>query len=305
MSVPVLIVAFNRPCLASKVLESLRLVKPERLFFAVDGPRPDRPEDAALVRSVQDLVSQVDWACDTKTLFRDANVGCKVAVCEAISWFYDQVEEGIVLEDDCVPHESFFPFAEELLNRFRDDERVMMISGNNFQRASRRMDYSYYFSRYTHTWGWATWRRAWRLYDHRMAAWPELKDRDWLVPLLGDKAAARYWEEIFEDTYREKNNAWDYRWLFAAWVHGGLSISPTVNLISNVGFGESATNTFESRNPWAALPTQAMSFPIRHPPIVARDDFADSFTQRVVFSSPPLWRRIAGAVSRNLIRRGS
>ncbi|MEO8165112.1 MAG: glycosyltransferase family 2 protein, partial [Betaproteobacteria bacterium] len=163
---PVLIVGFNRPHTTTRVLESLRAAKPARVFFAVDGPRPDAVEDASRVDKVQSLVSLIDWDCEVQTLFRSNNLGCKLGVSSAISWFFQQVDAGIILEDDCIAHPSFFPYVRELLGRYAVDERLLMISGNNFQADRRKPADSYYFSRYAHIWGWATWRRAWQHYDH-------------------------------------------------------------------------------------------------------------------------------------------
>jgi len=298
---PVLLLAFNRPDQTRLVLDAIRLAHPARLFFAVDGPRHSRADEAKRVEAVQALAQDVDWPCDVRTRFRDSNLGCKVAVSQAITWFFEQVEEGIILEDDCVAHPSFFPFAAELLERFRHDQRVFMISGDNFQSGRTRTEYSYYYSRYTHIWGWATWRRAWALYDHGMEHWPEIRDGDWLHDILGTREAADYWRRIFDDTYRERNMSWAYRWTYAAWLHGGLTVLPNVNLVSNIGFGEGATHTLRKTNPFAALPTQEMQHPLRHPPYVIRDARADSYTQGTMFRSPPLWRRAAKWAYRSIV----
>ena len=295
---PVLILAFNRPDTAARVFDALRAVKPPRIFFAVDGPRAEKPDEAQRVAKVQALASTADWPCDVQTLFRPRNLGCKNAVSQAITWFFEQVDAGIVMEDDCVPHPSFFPFAAELLERYCDDERVMAISGNNFLRRSARdmPYYSYYFSRYLHIWGWASWRRAWRHYDHGMRQWPELRDDGWLAKLLGDRDAASYWTRIFEDTYGERNMSWGYRWMFSAWSRNGLSINPCMNLVSNIGFGDAATHTVHQQSPLASLPVEAMQFPLRHPAEVVRDEAADRYTQRNVYSVPSRWRSLAGRV---------
>src|SRR4051812_40596985 len=154
---PVLILAFNRPNTTARVFEALQPVKPARIFFAVDGPRPEKADDASRVAKVRELAAAVDWQSEVQTLFRPRNLGCKNAVSQAISWFFEHVEEGIIIEDDCVAHPSFFRFARELLERYRRDERVMMISADNFQQAGRQTPYSYYFSRFLHIWGWASW----------------------------------------------------------------------------------------------------------------------------------------------------
>lgn len=295
-----LLLAFRRPDTTARVIEAIRAAKPSRLFFAVDGPREGQEAERQRITQVRRLIDRVDWDCELQTLFREVNLGCKVSVSQAITWFFEQVEEGIILEDDCVAHPSFFAFAAQLLERFRQDQRVLMISGDNFQFGRRRTPYSYYFSRYPHTWGWATWRRAWTLYDHAMVHWPEVRDGGWLLDILGTREAAEYWRYIFDATYYERNMAWDYRWTFAAWLHNGLTVLPNVNLVSNIGFGDDATHTVQADNPFSRLPIQEMEMPLRHPPYVIRDERADGFTQGTLFRSAPLWRRIAGRIYRSV-----
>jgi hypothetical protein len=293
-----LILAFNRPDKTRAVFDSVRAAKPRRLFVAVDGPRQGRAEDASNVLRVQSLANEVDWDCEVATLFRSANLGCKAAVSSAINWFFEHVDEGVILEDDCVPHPSFFRYAQELLQRYGHDQRIMTISGDNFQRGRRRGPYSYYFSRYSHIWGWATWRRAWRSYDHAMSAWPQVRDGGWLRDLFpGNPVAARYWARIFEETYRGKNDSWAYRWTFCCLANSGLTILPAVNLVSNIGFDVQATHTTAGANRLGGLPAEEMEFPLRHPPFVIRDTVADEFTQSSVFGTRSLRERAAGKLS--------
>ena len=299
---PVLVVAFNRPDTTERVIEALRIARPAKVFFAVDGPRADRPRDAEAVRRVQALAGSFDWQCELRTLFREANLGCKLAVSQAVSWFFSEVEAGVILEDDCVAHPSFFPFAAELLERYRDDERVMMISGDNFQFGARRGEYSYYFSRYNHIWGWASWRRAWQLYDHQMRAWPLVKQGGWLLDYLQDEQAVRYWSDIFDATHAEQNTSWAYRWTFACWMNAGLTVLPNVNLVSNVGFGSEATHTVAPHSPIAGMPVAPMPMPLEHPPFLIRDAVADSRTERLLFSSPRGLRGIPARLKRLVLR---
>ena len=300
---PVLVLAFNRPDTTRRVLESLRAVSPGAIFLAVDGPRAGRQEENETVAAVRRLADTIDWDCNVRTLFRETNLGCKTAVSEAITWFFDNVEAGIILEDDCVAHPSFYPFAAELLGRYQNDDRVLMISGDNFQLGRQWSEYSYYFSRYTHIWGWATWRRAWRHYDHHMLRWPELRNRGWLLDILKDRVAADYWTRVFDDTFAERNSSWAYRWTYSAWVNDALTILPCVNLVSNIGFGDIATHTRDRKNKLAALPVEEMGLPLRHPERVLRETRADTVTQRTVFASPPLWKRFAKKILRRLGRR--
>jgi hypothetical protein len=290
---PVLLLAFNRPDTTAKVIDALREARPKSVFFAVDGARSDRVNERERVSAVHRLAETIDWDCNIQTLFRDTNLGCKVAVSEAITWFFDHVESGIVLEDDCVAHPSFFSFAAELLDRYREDERVCMISGDNFQLGRQRSPYSYYPSRFTHIWGWASWRRAWRVYDHAMSRWPEQRAAGWLQTYLGNTQAARYWTRVFDETHGERNSSWAYRWTYSAWDNDALTLIPEVNLVSNIGFGDQATHTLNKRNRFAALPLESMSFPLRHPPELIHVAEADAFTQQSIFRDPPLWKRVA------------
>ncbi len=296
---PVLLLAFNRPDTTRVVLQALKRVRPGRLFFAVDGPRENVPGEAARVEHVRALTREIDWECETKTLFQPSNRGCKLAVSEAVTWFFDQVDAGIIMEDDCVPEPSFFPFAAELLEKYVNESQVFLVSGNNFQK-TRLTEFSYYFSRYAHIWGWASWRRAWQHYDHPMSAWPRLRDGGWLYDLLGDRRAVRYWTRIFDDTYLDRNSSWGYRWLFSCWSHGGLAIHPHVNLVSNIGFGRDATHTLVEDNPLAFMRTSSLAFPLKHPPSIECDAAADAYTQKHVFGPPSLFRRVAGRIARFL-----
>ena len=157
---PVLFCIFNRPELTARVFESIRARQPHQLFIASDGPRDSNSDDVTKVEAARQIVSRVDWECDVSTRFLSENLGCKHAMSSAISWAFEKTEDLIILEDDCLPHASFFGYCDSLLDRYRNEDSVMMISGNNFQ-PSRRSDASYYFSRWTHIWGWATWKRAW------------------------------------------------------------------------------------------------------------------------------------------------
>ncbi|HUF21872.1 MAG TPA: glycosyltransferase family 2 protein [Burkholderiales bacterium] len=298
---PVLLLAFNRPDTTAQVLDAIRAGRPRQLFFAVDGPRDDRPDERGQVAAVRALADTIGWDCEVRTLFRDRNLGCKLAVSQAVSWFFKQVELGIVLEDDCVAHPAFFRFTGELLQKYADDSRVAMISGDNFQFGRRRSEFSYYFSRYPHIWGWASWRRAWQWYDHSMSRWPQLRDSGWLHELLGDHAAAAYWTRIFDETHADRNASWAYRWTFAVWAHDGLSTLPGVNLVSNIGFGGGATHNRNRWNRFAALPLEEMRFPLVHPDNVVIDDEADRFTQRTMFRRP-WWRALAGNLLRAMRR---
>jgi hypothetical protein len=262
-----------------------------------DGPRPDRPDDVEKCKAARAIIDKVDWDCAVLTNYSDLNLGCKNRVSSGLDWVFSLVEEVIILEDDCLPHPSFFRFCQDLLDYYRDDERIMAISGDNFQLGRKRTEYSYYFSRYNHIWGWASWRRAWQYYDVKMRLWQEIRDCNWLEYILGEGQSVKYWTKIFQSAYDGKIDTWDYPWTFACWIQNGLTILPNVNLVSNIGFGEGATHTSSSKSKVANLPVEEMIFPLKCPPFLIRDDAADSYTQKNIFN-PNLFQRIKNKLGR-------
>lgn len=287
MDTAVLLLVFNRPSTTRRVFEVVRKARPKRLYIAADGPRAGREDDANRCEESRAIVTAVDWPCEVKTLFRDTNLGCRLAVGGALDWFFGKEESGIVLEDDCLPGISWFRFAEEMLTRFRYDERVMCISADNFYRRKHKKITSYYFSIYNHCWGWATWRRAWKNYDGEMKNWPELRNTDWLLRLsYGDKKFERYWKEIFDVAYEGVEvDSWAYRWTFSCWMQNGLTVLPERNLVLNIGFGNDATHTRERKRRDIDHGLEAMHFPLNHPDAVVRDVLADKWTTRNVFGA--------------------
>jgi hypothetical protein len=280
---PVVLLMFARPDTTARVLDAIREARPPRLLLVADGARDDVPGEEERCAETRDLVERVDWDCEVSTEFADRNMGQKARVESGLTWAFELEEEAIVLEDDTLPHPSFFRFCDELLERYRDDERILSISGNNFQFDGPASSDSYYFSRYPHIWGWAGWRRAWDLYDPEMTRWPELRDTGWLERLLDTPHSAAYWSYQFELNYRDRHT-WDFAWLFAAWLQGGLHVVPNVNLVSNLGFREDATHTRpEQADFLGELPTHEMAFPLTHPEAVTRNAPADDFTERAMF----------------------
>lgn len=277
---PVLLLTFNRPHLTTQALDRVRLARPRQLFWACDGPRPGYPGDVALVAAVRALVTTIDWECELQTRFLEDNLGCGLGPAAAITWFFEHVAEGIILEDDCIPDPSFFPFCFELLERYRHDERIMLVSGDYSLGHWRASTDSYYFSHYAETWGWATWRRAWRLYDHSASRWPAVRLGGTLAGSLTGPER-RYWIPIFDRVYRQPRDFWDYQWLLTCLSHGGLSVTPWVNLVTNIGFGADATHTHDDA---LKLPSQPMSFPLAHPTAVARNAEADARLFDAIFA---------------------
>jgi hypothetical protein len=275
---PVLLLIFNRPDTTQQVFDRVRQVKPKKLYVAADGPRSkvsSDPERCALTRQI---IDQVDWDCEVKTLFRKENLGCGVAPAKAISWFFENEDAGIILEDDCVPSKSFFWYCQEMLEKYMHDTRVMHVSGNNYLDGWKRdHDYSYYFSDKVNAWGWATWKRAWALYDFNISSYPELKKKGYLNGLFLSSFEKSYRLGQLEKTYSNIKNGdvWDYQWEFTVYSNSGLCIVPEVNLVRNIGFGADATHTFNLHDKKAKVYEQEIEFPLRHPKFVIRDVESD------------------------------
>jgi hypothetical protein len=284
MQTPVAFIIFNRPDTTARVFEAIRQAKPPLLLVIADGARSSKPDEADKCAATRAIIDRVDWDCEVRTNYSDVNLGCGKRVSSGLDWVFQEVEEAIILEDDCLPHPTFFQFCEEMLEYYRDDTRVMAISGNNFQRGTKYGDDSYYFSRYNHVWGWASWRRAWEKYDFTMSQWPQIRDGNWLNSVLENRELCRYWTVEFEKTHRGDVDTWDYQWTFACWLQNSLTILPQVNLISNIGFNPDATHT-KKDVPWASQAIYSMDFPLTHPSFTLRNTVADSFTASIMYES--------------------
>ena len=300
LTTPVAFIIFNRPDTTARVFAEIAKAKPPKLLVVGDGPRTNRAGEAERVAQTRTIIDQVNWPCEVLTNFSDDNMGCRKRVSSGIDWIFQQVEEAIILEDDCLPDPSFFQFCQEMLERYRDDQRIGMISGDNFQFGRRHNQDSYYFSKFVHIWGWATWRNRWQTYDVDMTRWPQVRDQGWLESLVIDADEVPYWNRRFERVYRGKIDTWDYQWVFANWVESRLSITPSVNLISNIGFGADATHT-TGLSPLANLPIEAMQFPLTHPLIRARNVNADHINDLHCFRTPH-WKRLPVRLVRKLYR---
>jgi hypothetical protein len=285
MNTPVVFLIFNRPETTRKVFAEIAKAKPSKLLVVADGSRPNCFGEAEKCAETRSIIERVDWDCEVLTNYSEVNLGCKSRIASGLDWVFSIVEEAIILEDDCLPNETFFRFCEELLKRYRDDERIMSISGTNQRFDKLRTQDSYYFSRYNHIWGWATWRRAWQYYDSQMRLWPRIKEEGWLKDIFKEPRLVKFWEKNFESAYAETWNTWDWQWLFACWVQSGLSILPRVNLISNIGFGENATTTMDINSKLAQaakLPVRPMDFPLQHPSFVIRDAQEDNRISQLI-----------------------
>ncbi len=291
LKTPVAFIIFNRPDATAKVFEEIAKARPPMLLVIGDGPRINRAGEVERVEAARAIIQMVNWPCEVLYNFSEVNLGCKVRVSSGLDWVFQQVSEAIILEDDCIPNETFFQFCEQILERYRLDPRVGMVSGDNFQFGRTRSDDSYYFSRYTHIWGWATWRDRWvDHYDVNMTRWPKIRDTDELRSFIDDKKEVDMWATILEKVYQGQIDTWDYQWMLANWINNRLCILPQVNLISNIGFNSDATHT-TSVSDLANLPRLPLSFPLKHPKSVQRNELADNFTKKYCFIGSP-WQKI-------------
>lgn len=297
LKTPVAFFIFNRPDLTKAVFERIREAQPQLLLVVADGPRPGHPTDAQTVAETRAVIQRVDWPCDVLTDYAEANLGLKRRFSSGLEWVFRTVEEAIILEDDCVPEPTFFDFCRQLLERYRDDTRIAAITGNNYQNG-RRTPHSYYFSKYFHCWGWASWRRVWHHFDVNMPTWPQFQSSGALRSLSEMPDEERYWTKIFQQAYDDEIDAWSYAWQYACFQQNGLVIIPEVNLVSNIGFGERATHTKRIIQDLANLPTAEMPG-LDHPPCVVRHRAADLHTYRRNFARTPVLKKW----TRSLLKR--
>lgn len=274
---PVLFVIFNRPREARIVFDQIKKVKPKQLFIAADGPRPNKPNDQLLCAETRSIAEEVDWDCDLQLLFRDENLGCGKGVYTAINWFFDHVDQGMVLEDDCVPNNSYFYFCDEMLEFYKDTESVMQITGCNFQKGNSRSDGSYYFSNFSYGSGWATWKRAWKFFDNDIKTFPLFSKTKFMSNVFPDKLMAWYYHRKFVKVYeKEITTAWDFQWSYAIFIQGGKCIVPNVNLTKNIGYGLDSTHTAHINKNLANIEVVDLNN-IIHPTLKIKNYKADKF----------------------------
>lgn len=277
-NVPVLLLGFNRPDTMQRVFDRVAAIRPTHLFVAVDGPRPDVPTDHGRCEEVRRIIDSVDWPCELRTRFNSKNLGCKQAIETAISWFFESVERGIILEDDCLPHDSFFSFCDCVLERYACNENVMCVSGDNFisdgSSGGPVERPSYYFTKYMHCWGWATWRRAWRHYCPDLNNSDGQTDAEVIARFPTSNDELRYWSKRFQRVRSGRINTWDYGWQHAIWKNKGLVVAPRVNLVQNIGIGDDATHTTGGGGNVAAPSARELTL-ASHPESISQDVDAD------------------------------
>lgn len=288
LDTPVAFFIFNRPEKTERVFERIAEIQPPEFLIVADGPRPDQPDDQALCEETRAVVDEgVDWDCRVLRNYADENLGIRKRFSTGLEWVFDEVSESIILEDDCVPNQSFFRFCDTMLDRYRGDERVMDVTGQNVVGDWHSDRQDYLFSHFGGVWGWATWRRAWELYDPEMTLWDNPLVRDRLRDVIADRRLYGYLKHIYQRTYEGEIETWDYQWRFARNINSALTVVPAKNLVTNIGFDGAATHTTSIRSPLAGQEPHELKFPVDHPEFVAVDRGYD----REFFKLRPITQR--------------
>ena len=281
---PIIFIIFNRPEHTRRSFEAIRAQRPAKLLIIADGPRIEKQNDILKCAETRQVVANIDWPCEVLRDYSEINLGCKVRVSSGLNWAFTQVEQAIVLEDDCIPNPDFFRYCDELLAHYKDNQSVWVITGNNFQNGTRRGDAAYYYSKYNHCWGWATWRRAWSQYDVDMPFWPKWADTaDWKNRFVTARER-KTWENIFNQVKKGNIDTWDYQWTATVWYNKGLTATPNVNLVTNIGYGPDATHTVTSKDQ-EGIPSEALG-KLTHPTQVRVDLEADDYVFKNMFRGP-------------------
>lgn len=313
LSTPVVLIIFNRPKTTQLVFEEIARAKPTTLYIVSDGPRANRADEKKLVEQCRQLVSGVDWPCEVFTKYSDENLGCKRSVVEGLDWVFSNEGEAIILEDDCVPTPEFFEFCQEMLRRYKNEPSIGTICGTNLEDlSSLQADLSYWYSRYPAVWGWATWRDVWVKYEGDLSKFSRSTKNRLLVRIVQSPSERRYWKLRFESVASGRVDTWDYQLAFMQISHRLLSVIPSTNLVSNIGFGPDATHTLSPPSRNLHLATGRLRFPITGPsqiqPLAKYDEAVSknrlsigilrSALERFYFASP----RVVKEVVRHLIR---
>lgn len=298
LNTAVLFLVFNRLDTTKQVFEAIREAKPPRLYVAADGAREIKEGEAEKVQAVREYVMEnIDWDCEVKTLFREKNLGCKYAVSGAITWFFENEEQGIILEDDCLPSQSFFWYCEELLERYKNDETVYLISGDARGPESFGMKEDYGFCKYPMIWGWASWARVWKNYDPEISDWPKV--RDTLPASISTyKPTIRFWKKTFDQLYRKGIDTWDFQFSYLLLRNGGKCIVPRLNLITNIGFGEGATHTFSAESEFANRTRFDIDIPLKHSPQKNSEIIINEYYDLKEFSNKSFFTRAVNKLAR-------
>lgn len=280
----VLLLIFNRPDTTDKVFQAIKIARPKRLYVSADGPRVSKIGEQELCEKARQIINQVDWDCEVKTLFRDINLGCKLAVSEGITWFFKHEEMGIILEDDCLPSQSFFLFCDKLLNRYKNDFRIWHIAGTSTLSSDILLNNdSFYFSNFNHIWGWASWANRWEMYDRDICLFNEFIKMNYIENITKNTLLQKFWISNFKSVFNKKFDTWDYQWYFTTWINRGISIIPTVNLVSNIGFSEDATHTLDIKNKLSNMERYEIDLNLVYPKIIMPNTIYDNYNANFLF----------------------
>lgn len=288
---PILLLLFNRPGYTKKLIQALEIVKPQNLYVVIDGPREGNKTDIQNVQLCTNLVNEINWGGEKTVLVRTENYGCGRGVSNAISWFFQKVSRGIILEDDCIPSPSFFSFCSKMLDLYQNDQRIMHISGTRWSE-EYQIDFPYFFSTIGHIWGWATWRRAWDLYDFEMNDWSSFKTSKTFYEVNPDPNFRQYWVKTFDRFLNEPTKStWDYQWQYTLFKSQGLAIVPRLNLISNIGEQGVHSSTKQS-NVHQRKVSQDFTIADINQTVAVNNKF-DTYHVKYYFQKkPPVYRRI-------------
>jgi len=290
METALLLIVWRRPEETKKLIDSIRPFSPQKIYVASDGPKIDDIDNQKKVFEVRKLIDkEINWGCTLKKFYAKSNKGCKLGVTDAITWFFANEEEGIILEDDCIPRNEFFPYCIDLLERYRYEEKIWCICGNSYQRGLSTSKESYFFSRYSQFWGWATWKRSWDKYDNNMKAWADQKNKKFLKREFKSYSTWLYWKSIWDDIYyRSYPDTWDYQWIFCCMLNSGMVCLPNKDLVENIGFGPLATHTTDVKFKRKFINDESTIFPLIHPKYISISSKADQFIERTIQKGPTL-----------------
>ena len=278
---PILIVVFNRPEIVGKTFEAIKKSKPKKIYVFADGPRKSVDTDKFNCKKTREIFNEkVDWDCEIITNYNENNLGCQLAVSSALKWFFLNEKQGIIFDDDCVASLSFFRFCDELLEKFKNDEKILLISGNNYFK--KKNEYSYFASKNPCFYGWATWKRSWKNYDPKMRDWPKLKEKKWINDIFKDKSSRYYWTKVFDETYSGKKNTWDYQWWYLSLKNNSITLRPSRNLVQHIGSGKDSTH-IKSKHFRDYFEPLEIDFPLKHPEELKVFDIHDAYENSEVW----------------------
>ena len=271
---PILFIIFNRIETTKLVFESIKKIRPEKLYLAADGPRNNNLEEIKKTNEVRNyVISNIDWECQIYKFFNDKNLGCKYGVSGAISWFFENEEKGIILEDDCLPSKSFFWFCDYLLKKYQNENQIMHIAGMTYvEKKNNQENYSYHFCKVGGIWGWATWKRAWKKYEIEMDSYPQaIKENVFEDLFIGENKLKTYYQNLFKKNY-ENRFSWDYQWTFTKIINNSINIMPSKNLVKNIGYGAyGATHTKDNDYKISKMKLNELNFPLKDPKFLVID----------------------------------